>query len=63
MRFFDQCTKFVQEVEENPEAVSEMDKFKEGPEMRRVLQKIADRLRVPYGAITAGQSVTMKEKM
>nr|XP_046258383.1 multiple inositol polyphosphate phosphatase 1-like [Scatophagus argus] len=52
MRFFDQCTRFVQEVDNNPSALSEMDKFKQGPEMRRVQEKIADRLRVQYSLIT-----------
>ncbi|XP_037321199.2 multiple inositol polyphosphate phosphatase 1a [Pungitius pungitius] len=52
MRFFDQCTRFVQEVDKNPSALSEVDKFKQGPEMRRVAEKIADRLRVPYSDIT-----------
>ena len=55
MRFFDKCTRFVQEVDNNPSALTEVDKFKQGPEMRRVREKIADRLRVPYNAITAGQ--------
>ncbi len=54
MRFFDQCTRFLQEVDENPSAVVEVDKFKQGPEMRRVQEKIADRLRVPYNNITHG---------
>ncbi|TDH01395.1 hypothetical protein EPR50_G00179420 [Perca flavescens] len=52
MRFFDQCTRFVEEVENNPSALSEVDKFMQGPEMRRVTEKIADRLRVPYNNIT-----------
>lgn len=52
MRFFDKCTRFVQEVDNNPIALSEVDKFKQGPEMRRVTEKIADRLRVPYNNIT-----------
>ncbi|XP_068183081.1 multiple inositol polyphosphate phosphatase 1-like [Antennarius striatus] len=52
MRFFDQCTKFVEEVDNNPSALLEMDRFKQGPEMRRVQEKIADRLRVPYHSIT-----------
>lgn len=55
MRFFDQCTRFVDEVEDNPDALSEMEKFKQGPEMRRVQEKVADRLRVPYNNITYGQ--------
>ncbi|XP_040905517.1 multiple inositol polyphosphate phosphatase 1-like [Toxotes jaculatrix] len=52
MRFFDMCTRFVQEVDKNASAVVEVDKFKQGPEMRRVQEKIADRLRVPYSFIT-----------
>ncbi|XP_068577302.1 multiple inositol polyphosphate phosphatase 1-like [Cebidichthys violaceus] len=52
MRFFDQCTRFVQEVDKNPSALSEVDQFRQGPEMRRVTEKIADRLRVPYNDIT-----------
>ncbi|KAM9726282.1 multiple inositol polyphosphate phosphatase 1-like [Menidia menidia] len=52
MRFFDRCTRFLQEVDNNPSAVTEVDKFKQGPEMRRVQQKIADRLGVPYSLIT-----------
>ncbi|XP_044069258.1 multiple inositol polyphosphate phosphatase 1-like [Siniperca chuatsi] len=52
MRFFDQCARFVEEVDNNPSALSEVDKFKQGPEMRRVQEKIADRLRVPYSLIT-----------
>ncbi|XP_042358114.1 multiple inositol polyphosphate phosphatase 1-like [Plectropomus leopardus] len=52
MRFFDKCTRFVQEVDKNPEALSEVVKFREGTEMRRVQEKIADRLRVPQSLIT-----------
>ncbi|XP_018552366.1 multiple inositol polyphosphate phosphatase 1 [Lates calcarifer] len=52
MRFFDKCTRFVQEVDNNPSALTEVDKFKQGPEMKRVQEKIADRLRVPYNTIT-----------
>lgn len=55
MRFFDRCTRFVQEVENNPSAMTELDKFQQGPEMNRVQQKIADRLGVPYAVITDGQ--------
>ncbi|XP_074502158.1 multiple inositol polyphosphate phosphatase 1-like [Sebastes fasciatus] len=52
MRFFDQCTRFVQEVDNNPSALSEVDKFKQGPEMRRVQEKVADRLGAPHSLIT-----------
>ncbi|XP_035028142.1 multiple inositol polyphosphate phosphatase 1 [Hippoglossus stenolepis] len=53
MRFFDKCTRFLDEVDNNPTALIELDKFKQGPEMRRVEQKIADRLGVPYNTVTA----------
>ncbi|XP_063047607.1 multiple inositol polyphosphate phosphatase 1a [Engraulis encrasicolus] len=52
MRFFDQCPRFRSEVEDNKNALLEMDKFHRGPEMQRVYEKIADRLQVPYSAIT-----------
>lgn len=54
MRFFEQCSRFVEEVDNNPSAMTETDKFKQGPEMKRVQQKIADRLEVPYNLITDG---------
>lgn len=62
MRFFDQCARFVQEVENNPSALTEFDKFQQGPEMSQVQQKIADRLGVPYASITAGQCTVFKLK-
>ncbi|KAM4599121.1 multiple inositol polyphosphate phosphatase 1a [Fundulus diaphanus] len=52
MRFFDKCTKFLEEVDKNPSALIEVDKFKQGPEMKRVQEKLADRLDVPYNLIT-----------
>uniref|UniRef100_A0A1A8HKN0 Multiple inositol polyphosphate phosphatase 1 n=1 Tax=Nothobranchius korthausae TaxID=1143690 RepID=A0A1A8HKN0_9TELE len=52
MRFFELCHKFVQEVDSNPSAMTELDKFSKGLEMMRVQQKIADRLEVPYNLIT-----------
>lgn len=57
MRFFDQCTRFVQTVGNNPSALKEVDKFRNGPEMRRVQEKIADRLRVPYNLIDDGDVI------
>lgn len=54
MRFFDKCIKLVQEVDNNPSALVEITKFKKGPEMRRVQEKIADRLNVPDILITHG---------
>lgn len=52
MRFFDQCAKFVAEVERNKNALAEVELFLRGPEMNRTFEKIADRLQVPYSVIT-----------
>ncbi|KAK1905254.1 Multiple inositol polyphosphate phosphatase 1 [Dissostichus eleginoides] len=52
MRFFDHCTRYVQEVDNNSSALSEINKFRQGPEMRRVTEKIANRLGVQYSLIT-----------
>ncbi|KAL2082916.1 hypothetical protein ACEWY4_020689 [Coilia grayii] len=53
MRFFDQCDRFIAEVEKNKNALMEVENFHSTPEMKRVFEKIADRLKVPYSAITA----------
>ncbi|XP_044155528.1 multiple inositol polyphosphate phosphatase 1-like [Bufo gargarizans] len=53
MRFFDHCEKFVAQVEDNDTAMHEVDKFKKGPEMRRVLHKISDLLSVPEHELNA----------
>lgn len=55
MRYFDQCERFVKEVENNESALEEVKRFNEGPEMKRVMEKMADRLEVPYTSITDGQ--------
>ncbi|KAI2654318.1 Multiple inositol polyphosphate phosphatase 1 [Labeo rohita] len=52
MRYFDQCERFVKEVENNKSALEEVKHFNEGPEMKRVTEKMADRLEVPYASIT-----------
>ncbi|NP_001071025.1 multiple inositol polyphosphate phosphatase 1a [Danio rerio] len=51
MRYFDQCERFVKEVENNKSALEEVKRFNEGPEMKRVMEKMADRLDVPYSSI------------
>lgn len=61
MRFFDHCAKFVHGVDNNVSAVMEVDKFKRGPEMRKVQEKIAHRLGVPQQLITYG--CTRKKEM
>ncbi|XP_052009823.1 multiple inositol polyphosphate phosphatase 1a [Xyrauchen texanus] len=52
MRYFDQCERFVKEVENNKSALEEVKYFNEGPEMKRTMEKMADRLEVPYANIT-----------
>lgn len=52
MRYFDQCERYVKEVESNKSALAEMKRFHEGPEMKRAMEKMADRLEVPYASIT-----------
>ncbi|MEE6485500.1 hypothetical protein FKM82_014308 [Ascaphus truei] len=53
MRFFDHCEKFVALVEDNDNAMHEVDKFKVSPEMRKVLHKIAGLLNVSEHELTA----------
>uniref|UniRef100_A0A3P9PHB5 Multiple inositol polyphosphate phosphatase 1 n=1 Tax=Poecilia reticulata TaxID=8081 RepID=A0A3P9PHB5_POERE len=52
MRFFDHCTRFVQEVDKNSSAVIEVDRFKQGLEMMRVQKKIAEHLGISSSLIT-----------
>lgn len=54
MRFFDQCQKFVEDVENNQTALEEVHLFKASAEMKRVQMKMADQLQVPYDRITPG---------
>ncbi|XP_034040388.1 multiple inositol polyphosphate phosphatase 1-like isoform X1 [Thalassophryne amazonica] len=54
MRFFDRCARFLQDVDKNPAAVAEVNKFKTGPEMKRVQEKIAHHLGVLQTLITYG---------
>ncbi|XP_062436637.1 multiple inositol polyphosphate phosphatase 1 [Rhea pennata] len=53
MRFFDHCQKFVAFVEENDTAMHQVDAFKEGPEMRQVLEKVASVLCLPVDELNA----------
>lgn len=54
MRFFDYCAKFVALVEENDAAMCQVTAFKEGPEMRKVLEKVASALCLPVEELNAG---------
>ncbi|NWU89841.1 MINP1 phosphatase, partial [Upupa epops] len=53
MRFFDHCEKFVALVEENNAAMGQVDAFKEGPEMKKVLEKVASALCLPVEELNA----------
>lgn len=44
LRFFEDCEKYVKEVEESEVSEAEMNKFEKGPEMKAVLEKINSRL-------------------
>ncbi|KAL0984125.1 hypothetical protein UPYG_G00137440 [Umbra pygmaea] len=52
MRFFDECKRFVEDVENNKTALKEVYLFKDSADMKRVELKVADRLQVPYSLIT-----------
>nr|XP_060624764.1 multiple inositol polyphosphate phosphatase 1 isoform X2 [Anolis sagrei ordinatus] len=53
MRFFDHCEKFVKGVEDNSTALREMDAFKDGPEMKTLVDKIARTLCLPVSELNA----------
>uniref|UniRef100_H3AV87 Multiple inositol polyphosphate phosphatase 1 n=1 Tax=Latimeria chalumnae TaxID=7897 RepID=H3AV87_LATCH len=53
MRFFDHCQKFVIFIEENATALNQVDVFKTSAEMNTVLEKLAGRLQVSVGDLTA----------
>ncbi|OWK53528.1 multiple inositol polyphosphate phosphatase 1 [Lonchura striata] len=53
MRFFDYCAKFVAMVEENDKAMCQVTAFKEGPEMKKVLEKVASALCLPVEELNA----------
>ncbi|XP_055976435.1 multiple inositol polyphosphate phosphatase 1 isoform X2 [Sorex fumeus] len=56
MRFFDHCEKFLTEVEKNTTALYHVEAFKNGPEMQKILNKVAATLQVPVNNLNAGLS-------
>ncbi|XP_076856349.1 multiple inositol polyphosphate phosphatase 1b [Brachyhypopomus gauderio] len=52
MRFFDQCRKFVEDVENSKTALKEVEIFKTSVEMDGVRRKMASRLQIPHTLIT-----------
>ncbi|KAM8806392.1 multiple inositol polyphosphate phosphatase 1 [Eudromia elegans] len=53
LRFFEHCPRFVALVEENDAAMAQVEAFKEGPEMRRVLERVAGALCLPAEELNA----------
>ncbi|XP_003783722.1 multiple inositol polyphosphate phosphatase 1 isoform X1 [Otolemur garnettii] len=53
MRFFDHCAKFLHEVERNATALYHVEAFKTGPEMQKILKKVAATLQVPVTDLNA----------
>ncbi|KAM9618168.1 multiple inositol polyphosphate phosphatase 1 isoform 2-T2 [Trichechus inunguis] len=53
MRFFDNCKKFLTEVERNATALYHVEAFKTGPEMQDILKKVAATLQVPINDLNA----------
>lgn len=53
MRFFDHCERFLNEVEKNTTALYHVEAFKNGPEMQKILNKVAATLQVPVSNLNA----------
>lgn len=54
MRFFDYCKKFIEDVEDNNTAVHEVNAFKKGPEMQKIVEEVANKLCLPVNNLNAG---------
>ncbi|XP_035262811.1 multiple inositol polyphosphate phosphatase 1b [Anguilla anguilla] len=52
MRFFDQCRRFIEDVDKNKMALKEVELFKSSEEMKRVQINIANRLQLQYSKVT-----------
>lgn len=55
MRFFDQCKRFVEDVDHNKTALKEVQLFKSSLEMDEVCRRMASRLQIPHSQITPGK--------
>ncbi|XP_067908618.1 multiple inositol polyphosphate phosphatase 1b isoform X2 [Heterodontus francisci] len=53
LRFFDHCQKFINLVENNDTALHQVEIFKKGPKMKRVMSNMAKKLGISPEAITA----------
>ncbi|KAG9345998.1 hypothetical protein JZ751_007813 [Albula glossodonta] len=61
MRFFDQCRRFIEDVENNKTALKEVDLFKSTAEMKRVQMNVANRLQLEYSQITPEYANDLKQ--
>lgn len=59
MRFFDHCERFLNEVEKNTTALYHVEAFKKGPEMQKILNKVAATLQVPVSNLNAGNCLLL----
>ncbi|KAL1775259.1 multiple inositol polyphosphate phosphatase 1, partial [Sigmodon hispidus] len=53
MRLFDHCDKFLTEVKRNDLALYHVEAFKTGPEMQKIINKVADTLKVSVNNLSA----------
>uniref|UniRef100_A0A8D0HS37 Multiple inositol polyphosphate phosphatase 1 n=1 Tax=Sphenodon punctatus TaxID=8508 RepID=A0A8D0HS37_SPHPU len=53
MRFFENCQKFVTLVEDNERAMYQVGDFKQGPLMKKVIEKVASTMCVPASSLNA----------
>lgn len=60
MRFFEHCAKFRKYVEDNDTAMHEVDAFKESPEMKKIVEKIANTLCLPLNELNAGNMLSLE---
>lgn len=59
LRFFDICQKYLRRVVENETALHEYKSFKHGPEMRKVLYKVSNKMNVDSGVLSEENIVGM----
>lgn len=59
LRFFDVCPKYLARVVENKTSLHEYKTFKQGEEMRNVLQKVSNKLKFKSGALSEEDLVGM----
>ena len=55
-RYYENCEKYVKEVEDNPETVAEEQKWKAGPEMAALAETLTQRLNLSVSTFTPGET-------